>query len=178
MLCYYYDPSKSNRETRSIQKCGNQCKVGKIRSLALILKGLKGCESLMADTHFYSKRQQMNTSTLDSRVIQWKSAQIYTNRVMNCHSAWFSTKVNIQLHLHWTKNVDRQCATVANRCIFAEFSIHTLSLFTHSLAFREQLNIAILGLKESGTLDRLKQKWWYEQSECKLLNLKVSRLEP
>lgn len=31
---------------------------------------------------------------------------------------------------------------------------------------RQAINLAVLQLREDGTLDNLKKKWWFEQSEC------------
>ncbi|CAF1086821.1 unnamed protein product [Adineta steineri] len=40
---------------------------------------------------------------------------------------------------------------------------------------REAINIAVLELTESGFLERLKQKWYYERSECTNINNKDSK---
>ena len=40
---------------------------------------------------------------------------------------------------------------------------------------REAINIAVLELTESGFLDRLKQKWYYERSECTNVGTKDSK---
>lgn len=32
--------------------------------------------------------------------------------------------------------------------------------------YREPINLAVLQLKEDGYLEKLKKKWWFEQSEC------------
>lgn len=32
--------------------------------------------------------------------------------------------------------------------------------------FRDPLTLAVLQLRENGELDRLKKKWWYENSQC------------
>lgn len=32
--------------------------------------------------------------------------------------------------------------------------------------FRDELNLAVLQLKEEGFLDHLKTRWWYDKSEC------------
>lgn len=37
------------------------------------------------------------------------------------------------------------------------------------------LNLAILHLKENGDLTKLENKWWYDRSECKSKDSKVSR---
>ena len=31
---------------------------------------------------------------------------------------------------------------------------------------RDPLTLAVLQLRENGELDRLKKKWWYENSQC------------
>ena len=40
------------------------------------------------------------------------------------------------------------------------------NLFTYFFYNREQLNHAILALKENGDLATLKNRWWYGKSEC------------
>ena len=31
---------------------------------------------------------------------------------------------------------------------------------------REAINLAVIQLREDGTLDTLKKKWWFDRSEC------------
>ncbi|GBN59388.1 Glutamate receptor 1 [Araneus ventricosus] len=42
---------------------------------------------------------------------------------------------------------------------------------------RDQLNLAVLSLKEKGDLARLENKWWFDRSECRNGDTKVRRLQ-
>lgn len=46
----------------------------------------------------------------------------------------------------------------------------------HGSNLREAVNSAVLELIESGFLDRLKHKWYYERSECTTINSKDSKV--
>ena len=41
---------------------------------------------------------------------------------------------------------------------------------------REQLNLAVLSLKESDDLARLTNKWWYDRGECANADKQVTRV--
>jgi hypothetical protein len=45
-----------------------------------------------------------------------------------------------------------------------------------SVACREQLNLAVLSLKESDDLARLTNKWWYDRGECANADKQVTRV--
>lgn len=38
-----------------------------------------------------------------------------------------------------------------------------LNFFTY---YRDAINLAVLNLKEDGELTKLKNKWWYDRTEC------------
>ena len=44
-----------------------------------------------------------------------------------------------------------------------------------NLYYREPINLAVLQLKEDGYLEKLKKKWWFEQSECSDPNEKAAQ---
>ena len=41
---------------------------------------------------------------------------------------------------------------------------------------REQMNLAVLSLKESDDLARLTNKWWYDRGECANADKQVTRV--
>ena len=39
-------------------------------------------------------------------------------------------------------------------------------MWSHAAVFREAVSLAVLQLRESGELQKLHKKWWYDKGEC------------
>ena len=55
-----------------------------------------------------------------------------------------------------------------------------LQIIAHVICrFREDINLAVLQLRESGDLQKLQKKWWFDKGECnaeaegKVINLRI-----
>lgn len=48
--------------------------------------------------------------------------------------------------------------------VLYEHLLNSLFLFSH----RDPINLAVLSLKENGELLKLRNKWWYDKTECNL----------
>ena len=42
---------------------------------------------------------------------------------------------------------------------------------------RDNINLAVLQLREEGVLDELKTKWWYDRSECGHINSVAAKVK-
>lgn len=51
-------------------------------------------------------------------------------------------------------------------CLFYRHVVISILEIPYHFYFRDPLTLAVLQLRENGELDRLKKKWWYENSQC------------
>ena len=91
---------------------------------------------------FLSRVRKMITLTNDCRAIRWKSVVTSTRK----DSEWLLLSVHL-----WGFNL---------------MSFYYCNWLTNGLNCREQLNLAVLSLKESDDLATLRNKWWFDRGEC------------